>query len=179
MKNLICFIVFCFTALLLHAQPLPPSALQTGIGLSTYTREKAQTPSILVAFKKDFIPSTVLEVSGEHALISDYNLESEIGKIQSIRFGLSLLYKVVEERKQLLFAGFGFSAGLYDQDYIEDSSIFSTRTQRTDLSPGFVIIAEYHYVLPNNLFFGGRANAFRYDEDRRGWNIGLVGGLRF
>jgi hypothetical protein len=179
MKYLASLLFLLFLVIPASSQPLPPSALKTGISMTGYSREAEQTPSILIALNKDFYPRTAIEVSAEWALPHDYQIEFETGEIQSIRLGLSILYKVIEGRNQLLHLGLGFSAGLYDLDFTEDFGNISTQTQRTDLYPGFMVLAEYHYVLPNDLFIGARASTFRYDADRSGWSLGLVGGLRF
>ncbi len=179
MKYIYLLLFHLLAATIAYAQPLPPTAIKTGIGITDYNRENENAPTLLLAFNKDFLPKTAIEVSLEWALPIDYQLDFESGKLQSLRIGLSFLYKAVDERNQLLHLGLGFSGGLYNRDYIEVFASGSIQEQRTDLTPGFAAIVEYHYVLPNDLFIGARGSAFRYDADRGGWSLGLVGGIRF
>ena len=113
-----CSIIFCFLfSLSLSAQIKEPNALKAGFGISRFIEEKINTPTLLVAFNKDFYPNTFVEISAEWAMPVDVSTEDELRELSSYRFGMNLFYKVLDEPNQAFNAGVGFSAGFYGLDY--------------------------------------------------------------
>ena len=160
-----------------NAQIREPGALKAGIGITGFSQEKVSTPTILLAYEKDFYPRTLIEVSTEYALPTNADSETITCELSNYRFGMNFLFKALEESNQTFSAGLGFSAGLYQTEKIEISTL--QKEVQSDFKPGFSAIIEYDFILPSNWFFGARASTFRYDADRSGWMIMGLFGLRF
>ncbi len=160
-----------------QSQLLPDSGFKIGAGIAGYTQEGATAPSIMMAFNKDFFPNTQIEINVNWITPVDVSNEEETRDLQSFLFGMNLLFKVLEDRKQAFNAGLGFTAGFYDTDW----TILATEEQgnTTEFVPGFSAIVEYDFILPSYWFFGLRASISRFDADKSSWFLGGTLGYRF
>lgn len=170
-------IFLCFTSSMLLAQIDERNVLKASVGISRHMQEKATAPTILVAFNRDFVPNTQIEISATWSVPVDVSTEEEEIDLQLIQFNTSLLYKVLAERKQAFNIGIGFSAGFYGLD----KTVIATEEElpSTEFIPGFTAIAEYNYILPSQWFIGARTSIARYNADRSAWFLGAVLGYRF
>jgi len=173
----IVIIILLFSALICHGQVLERNALKASIGISGHNQENVQTPTLVVAFNKDFYPKTQVELHTAWLLPVEILNQEEETDLQSFRFGMHFIYKVLEEQKHSFNIGAGFSAGLY----LVDQTILATqeKSNSADFLPGFSALIEYHYILPSQWMFGFRASTARYDADRGSWFAGVSLGYRF
>ncbi len=153
------------------------NAFKASVGLSGHAIEKVNTPTLFLAYQKDFFPKTLIELNAAWATPVDVSTEEFMQDLQSFRFGMNFLFKVLEQRKQTFNVGMGFSGGMYNTDGI----VIATQQDNsgTEFLPGFTLVTEYNYILPSQWFFGTRASIFRYDSNRRGWFLGVSLGYRF
>lgn len=173
--NLLLFLLFLNITLI--AQFDERNAIMVSGGITHHGEENVNTPSILLAYQKDFYPKTMIEISAAYAAPVDLTVEEEMIYFQSLRFNMIFLFKILDDRKQSLKAGLGFSAGLYD---IEEVLVpIQEEESRVDFFPGFSAALDYSYILPSQWFFGARISLHRYDTTRRGWYSGATLGYRF
>lgn len=176
MKFKLLIFFLCFTSVAV-AQFNERNSIMASAGITHHGAENVNTPSVLLAYRKDFYPKTLIEISAAWAAPVDLSMEEEMAYFQSFRFGMIFLFKILEERKQSFKAGMGFSAGLYDIEETIDP--LQEAESRVEFLPGFSAAIEYNYILPSQWFFGARASLHRYDNSRRGWYTGATLGYRF
>lgn len=153
------------------------NALKASVGISGHIAENVQTPSLVLAFNKDFYPKTQLELHAAWLFPVEIQTVEEQIDLQHFRFGMHFVYKVLEEQKQSFKIGAGFSAGLY----LVDQTVLASQemTNSADFLPGFSLLIEYHYILPSQWMLGLRASTARYDADRGSWFLGASLGYQF
>lgn len=159
-----------------HAQRYD-NDLKIGAGYMNYPSPKASTLAFYGEFSRPFFPKTIVGISAAAALPADYNSTLDERKLASYHFGLNLYFNLIDERKQNVKLGLGFSSGIFNTDWkvIDTGQTGSDH----DFESGVAILMEYNLILDQRVILGIAAKGLLYGGDKNVFFGGLHAGFRF
>ena len=171
------FVVLCFSSLPSVSAQGYKNDLKVGVGLVNYPSPAASNFSFYGELSRPFFPRTSIGISAKAVLPVEFIEEMEERKLSTYHFGLNLYFNIIEERKQDLKIGLGFSAGIFDTDW----KIIDTGQMGNDhsLQPGLAILVEYNLIFDQRFILGVSAKGFLYSDDKNVFFAGLHGGFKF
>ena len=137
------FLICSFHNSFLQAQSYK-NDLKFGVGFVNYPNPGVSNISFYGELSRPFFPKTSVGISAKAVLPVEFVEEMEERKLSTYHFGLNLYFNIIEEKKQDLKIGLGFSAGIFDTDW----KVIDTGQMGKDhsLQPGLAVLLEYNLI---------------------------------